>query len=97
MVVHDIEYAHSNGLFIHLFKNESLWLKQVHSILSLSLALQSMASADSKLDKHLNGGCGPNLINALMNYFGHLISISFRSFFGIFTYLLELLCSVNDL
>lgn len=55
MIVDYLQYFHSDYLFIFLLKDKSVWLGQIHSILSFSITVQRMASANAFLHKHFNG------------------------------------------
>lgn len=70
------------------FKHKSVWMNQIHRILSMSITFQQMTSANAKSNQKLNRISSLNLIDSLMNQLTHSDTIFFFSSFGICTYFL---------
>ncbi len=70
------------------FKYKSVWMNQIHRILSMSITFQQMTSANAKSNQKLNRISSLNLIDSLMNQLTHSDTIFFLSSFGICTYFL---------
>lgn len=79
------------------FKYQSLRMHQVHCKLPFTVTNKLMASPDPKLDEHLNGISGTDLVDTLMNKSRRSYTVFLGCSGGVRTDLLDLTVPVIDL
>ena len=67
--------SYRNGMAVLLREDQSVWMDQVHSVLTLPVALQSVTTSNVVAYQHFNAVCRRYLINTHVNLFCHLIAI----------------------
>lgn len=97
VVVNDFLNFRYLNLISNNFKNQSQGMFQVHRKLALTVANELMTSPDPKLNEHLNGISGTDLVDALMNKTRSSFTVLLSSIGGVRTDLLDLSVSVIDL
>ena len=97
VVVNDFLNFRYLNLISNDFKYQSQRMHQVHCKLPFTVTNKLMASPDPKLDEHLNGISGTDLVDALMNKTRSSFTVLLSSIGGVRTDLLDLSVSVIDL
>ena len=97
VVVNDFLNFRYLNLIPNDFKYQSQRMYQVHCKLPFTVTNKLMASPDPKLDEHLNGISGTDLVDALMNKTRSSFTVLLSSVGGVRTDLLDLSVPIIDL